>query len=258
MPIGLMVVPPELISQRPFIKSHGDALAATLDLNMLGYPIVNHREGKYWLCDGQHRIYALKKNGLGDSNLDCEVYENLTDEEMAQLFLGRDKRRAISPYAKFFIACTAGYARENAIRRVVEANGMKIQRAKAEDSVSAVSALIKIYDTSPTKDVAVGWCLRVAKVAFSGDPRGFEASVLEALGMIQNRYNGRAVEKDLATKLATVPHGIRGLLNRAESRRDRTGQNKTACLCFEIVEAYNKGLGGRARLAPWSKEVVAA
>lgn len=258
VPINLMVVPAAFTSQRPFIPAHGDALANGLDLNMLGFPIVNHRDGKHWLCDGQHRVYALKKNGFTTDNLDCEVYENLTDEEMAQVFLGRDRRKAISPLVKFHIACTAGYVRENAIRRVVEANGLKIARNRSENCIAAVGALIAIYDSSPTRDTAVGWCVRVAKLAFCGDPLGFDRYVLEALGLIQNRYNGRASEKDIVAKLQSVPLGIRGLLRRAEARRDRTGQNKTACLCFEIIEAYNRGLTGRARLAPWSKETVAA
>jgi len=253
-----MVVPAAFTSQRPFIAAHGDQIAKSLDLNMLGYPIVNHRDGKHWLCDGQHRIYALRQNGFGNDQLDCEVYDNLTDEEMAQLFLGRDRRKAISPFVKFHIACTAGYTRENAIRRVVESNGLKISRSKSENCIAAVGALIKIYDSSPSHDTAVGWSVRVAKLAFCGDPLGFDGFVLEALGLIHNRYNGRAVEQAIVTKLQAVPLGIRGLLRRAESRRDRTGQNKTTCLCFEIVEAYNRGVAGRTRLAPWSKESVVA
>src|SRR5262245_52942112 len=223
VPINLMIVPAAFTSQRPFIPSHGDDIAKALDLNMLGYPIVNHRDGKHWLCDGQHRVYALKENGFTNDVLDCEVYENLSDEEMAQLFLGRDRRKAISPFVKFHIGCTAGYAREDAIRRVVESNGLKISRNKTENCIAAVGALIKIYDSSPTKDTAVGWCVRVARFAFSGDPLGFDGFVLEALGLIQNRYNGRAAEKDIIAKLQTIPLGIRGLLRRAESRRDRTG-----------------------------------
>jgi hypothetical protein len=254
VPINLMVVPPALISQRPFIKAHGDHLAQTLDLNMLGFPIINHREGKHWLCDGQHRIYALKANGFGMDNLDCEVYEDLTDEEMAQLFLGRDSRRAIAPFVKFHIACTAGYERENAIRRVVEANGMKISRNKTEGAISAVSALIKVYENAATHDVAVGFVVRVARQSFNGDPLGLDAAVLEALGQFANRYNGKAVEKNLTEKLSTATHGIRGIVRRAEAMREKTGKPRVACLSAIFVEVYNRGVFGKARLESWWKD----
>lgn len=253
-----MVVPPAFVSQRPFIPSHGDALAQALDLNMLGYPIINHRDEKYLLCDGQHRIYALRQNGFDHDNLDCEVYENLTDEEMAQLFLGRDRRRAIAPFVKFHIACTAGHVRENAVRRVVEANGLKVSRQRAENCISAVGALLKIYDNAPSKDVAVGWCVRVAGHSFNGDPLGLDGVVLEALGLICNRYNGRAVEKTLIERLSTMTHGIRGLIRRAEALREKTGNLKVACIASIIVDVYNKGAVGRTRLAPWWKESEAA
>src|SRR5262245_61503277 len=124
VPLGQIVIPPAYLTQRPFIPSWGAELAANLDLNKLGYPIINHRENKFLCVDGQHRIYGLRQNDFSDGDLvDCEVYENLSDEEMADLFLGRDDRTAIGTFVKFHIACTAGYQRENAIRRVVEANG---------------------------------------------------------------------------------------------------------------------------------------
>lgn len=127
VPIHLMRVPPALVTQREFRKGHGDRIAADLDLNKLGFPIINHRGGIYWVVDGQHRIYALKENGFGKEVLDCEVYEDLSDSEMAEIFLGRSGVRAISPFDKFHIACTAGRERESDIRRAVESERLEGQ-----------------------------------------------------------------------------------------------------------------------------------
>src|SRR3990167_2099442 len=84
VPLGVMRIPPALVTQREFRQAHGDRIAAELDLNKLGYPIINHRDGIYWVLDGQHRIYALKQNGFEKDQLDCEVYEDLTDAERAR------------------------------------------------------------------------------------------------------------------------------------------------------------------------------
>jgi hypothetical protein len=221
---------------------------------------MNHRGGKFLCLDGQHRVYGLRQYGFaGDDVITCEVYENLTDEEMAEIFLGRDDRRAIAPFYKFCIACTAGHVRENAIRRIVESHGLKIDRSRKENCVAAVSALCKIYDTSVGKDTAVGWVVRIAKHAFSGDPRGFDAPILEALGLVFNRYNGRVVEKDLIGRLSTMQHGVAGLMRRAEALRERTGSQKTQCLAANMVDIYNKGTSARGnRLVPWWKETTAA
>lgn len=251
VPIAQMRVPPALVTQREFRKAHGDRIAADLDLNKLGYPIINHRDGIYWICDGQHRIYALKENGFEKEVLDCEVYEGLTDPEMAEIFLGRDARRAISPYDKFHVACTAGRRRENDIRRMVESNGLKVSRTKDEGCIGAISALGKVYDRSG--DVVLGQVVRTIKNAYASDPAAFDSSVIEGLGLVFNRYNGRTNEKDLAARLAAMPYGVRGLLRRAESQRVRAGNKKTQCVAATIVEINNKG-SHKNRLPSWWKE----
>jgi hypothetical protein len=259
VPLGLIEVPPAYITQRPFIPSLGHRIANELDLDKLGFPIMNHRGGKFLCLDGQHRIFALREFGFEKTDLvTCEVYENLTDEEMAEIFLGRDSRRAIAPFYKFCIACTAGHVRESAIRRVVEAHGLKIERSRKENSIAAVSALCRVYDMSTAKDVAVGWIVRVAKNSFGGDPSGFDAYLLEALGLVYNRYNGRCNEKDLIARLSALPHGVRGLVQRGEAIRERTGSQKSQCLAAVVVETYNKGVLVKGnRLAPWWKESAA-
>jgi hypothetical protein len=254
VPLGQMRIPPALVTQREFRKAHGDRIASELDLNKIGYPIINHRDGIYWVCDGQHRIYALKQNGFdGKDVLDCEVYENLTDQEMAEIFLGRDSRRAISPYDKFHVACTAGRKRENDIRRVVEANGLKVGRTKEENTIGAIGALGKVYDRSG--DVVVGQVVRAIKHAFAGDPTAFAPELIEGIGLVFNRYNGKTNEKELAARLAATAHGVRGLLRRVESQRERTGNQKSQCVAATVVDIYNKALGPRSndRLPEWWK-----
>lgn len=259
VPIDQMRIPPALVTQREFRKAHGDRLAADLDLNKLGYPIINHRDGIYWVLDGQHRIYALKQNGFEKDVLDCEVYEDLTDAEMADIFLGRDQRRKISPYDSFHVACTAGYKRETGVRRAVETQGVKIGRHSEENTVGAISALCKVYDKAggnKTGEVVLGQVVRTIKHAYGGDPVSFDAQVIEGLGLVFNRYNGKTNERDLATRLATTTNGVRGLIRRAETQRLRTGNSKAQCIAASVVDVYNKGVGPRAkdRLPSWWKE----
>jgi hypothetical protein len=255
--IKTMRVPPALVIQREFRPAWGNYLAANLDLNDLGFPIINARDGVNWLVDGQHRIYALKENGFGEDQIDCEVFDNLTDQQMADLFLSRSRAKAIGPYDKFHVACTAGYKRELDIRRAVESNGVKVGRNKEENTVSAIGALGKVYDRAGSAhngEVVVGQVVRTIKQAFAGDPVAFESGVIEGLGLVFNRYNGKTNERDLAARLAATT--VRGLLRRAESQRERTGNLKSQCIAATVVDIYNRGLGPRdaKRLPGWWKE----
>lgn len=253
--LGVMRTPPALVTQREFRKAHGDRIAAELDLNKIGYPIINHRDGIYWVLDGQHRIYALKQFGFGDKDtIDCEVYDGLTDAEMADIFLGRDDRKPIPLYDKFHVAVTAGRKRERDIQRAVEANGQAISRSKDEGGISAVGALAAVYDRSG--DVVLGQVVRAINLGFGGDPMGFDRAVIEGLGLVFNRYNGRTHEKQLGSRLGELRQGARELLRKAEAIRVRTGNQKKQCVAAAVVDIYNKGRAPRDsdRLPSWWEE----
>lgn len=258
VPINKMRVPPALVAQRPFIQAHADKLAANLDLDKLGFPVINHRDGNYWILDGQHRIYALKEHGFVNDVLDCEVYEDLTDAEMAEVFLGRDARRAIAPFAKFHVSCTAGRIRELGIRRAVEAQGVKVSQSREENSIGAVAAIGKVYDEAGggnMGEVVLGQVVRTIKNAYGGDPAAFESHLIRGLGHVYNRYNGKTNEKDLTARLASMNGGPMGIMRRAEVQRERTGASKSHCIAAVVVDSYNRGLGPRAkdRLPSWWK-----
>lgn len=253
VPLGMMRIPPALVTQREFRQAHADRICAELDLDKLGFLIINHRDDIYWVVDGQHRVAALKQFGFSDKDaFDCEVYEDLTDAEAAEVFLGRDKRKPIPVFDKFFVACTAGRKRENDIRRSVESNGQKISRER-EHGISSVGALGKVYDRSG--DVVLGQVVRAINLGFPSDPLGFDAAILEGLGLLFNRYNGKTNERDLGRRLADLKGGARTLMQRAETIRLRTGNQKKQCVAAAVVDIYNKGKAPLAkdRLPSWWK-----
>lgn len=252
VPIPKMRVPPALVTQRPFIKSHGDKLAAHLDLNKLALPVLNLRDGIYWILDGQHRIYALKQNGFESDALECEVFENLTDAEMADMFLGRDDRRAINQFARFNVACTAGRPREVAIRRAVETQGLKVSKRNEPNCIGAVAALGRVYDSAG--ETVLGQALRTIKHAYDGDAKAFDQRVIVGMGLVYNRYNGKTDERHLATALGNEVGGARSLLRRAESLFLSTGGDRAHCVAAAIVEAYNKRTPKANRLPSWWKD----
>jgi hypothetical protein len=256
VPINKMRVPPALVTQRPFIQGHGDWLAANLDLDSLGLVVINHREGNFWILDGQHRVYALRQNGFENDALECEVYEGLNDKEMAHIFLARDKRRAINPMAKFHVSVTAEDARATAILRAVETQGLKVSRNEEDGCIGAVGALGKVYDRCG--DVVLGQTLRTIKVAWGSDSASFQQSVIVGLGLVFNRYNGKTNERNLADALSQETHGVRGLLRRAEAQREKTGNDKAQCVAASIVDVYNKRAKRTHKLPSWWKQGDAA
>jgi hypothetical protein len=251
VPIDKMRVPPVDVIQRAFSPAQAKKYAADLDLNKLGYPVINYRAGVNWIVDGQHRVEALKQNGFEHDLLDCEVYEDLTDAEMANLFIGRDDRRRITMLSKFHIGCTAEYERECTIRRTVESQGLKVSRAGEENCVGAIGALYRVFDQSG--DTVLGQTLRAIRDSFSGDAQAFDGHVIQGLGLFFNRYNGRTDDRHLVEQLSHTQYGVRGLLRRAEAQRQRTGNHKAQCVAAAVVDIYNKNTQSKKRLPAWWK-----
>lgn len=253
--ISEMRTPPAGITQRKLNTAQAEGYAANMDLDKLGIPIVNLRGGIYWILDGQHRIEALKiffaPNDPGQ--IQCEVYEDLSDAEMADIFLGRDDRRAINQFEKFQVACTAGRQRESAIRRAIEAQGLKVSQTKESGCIGAISSCGKVYDIGGA--TVLGQSVRTIRDAFGADPNAFDGQLIQGLGLIYNRFNGKTSERHLVQQLTQFKHGVRGVLQSAEAKRERTGNHKSHCVAATIVDIYNKGAGPRAkdRLPSWWK-----
>jgi len=255
VPIHQMRVPPVHITQRPFRKAHGDRLAANLDLELLGLPVINYRDGIYWVVEGQHRVYALRQRGFDGDMLDCQVYNNLSDEEMANRFLGGADTLPCNPYDKFFISITGKHVRECEVQQCVEDLGLKVSKGKSETSLGCVSTLCRIYDRFGLS--VLRHVLQALKLAFPGDKNAFESALVDGLALVYGRYSSSVRDDEMSVRLMTIHGGPRGLLRRAENQRERTGGQKPQCVAAVIVEVYNKGVGSKSkvRLPSWWKEI---
>lgn len=253
--IKTMRIPTAGICQREFRPAWGAYLTANLRIEELGIPVLNKRDGHFWVIDGQHRIHALKENGFtkDDDQLDCEVYEGLNDEEAAAVFDGRNTSKPVAPLDRFLVRCTRGNDRENDIRRVVESNGLAIGREKTDGKVTCVGSLGKAYDIAGA--ICLGQTVRTLNKAFGGDSHAFDGNLLIGTTLVFNRYNGRTKEAEMVRALSDVQHGVRGILRKAEAQRQKTGNQKMQCIAATIVDIYNKHVHSPAsKLPSWWKE----
>lgn len=244
VPIAAMRVSPA--AQRELRQAHVDALAADFDLEAVGYPVVNLRDGYYYVVDGNHRVGAFKAIGWGDQQIQCEVYEGLTEVEEAELFLRRDARRAISTFDKFRIGITAQREAECDIDRIVRANSLVVSRDKIDGAISAVGTLRKVYQRAG--GATLGRTLRIIRDAY-GDP-GFTSFVIDGIALVCQRYNGELDDEKAVTRLSSAHGGVNGLLGRAANLQKQTGNTKNHCVAAAAVDIINAGRGGK-KLPPW-------
>lgn len=235
--------------QRKFSQAHADALAADFDLELMGIPVISRRDGVYRIIDGQHRVAALKIVGLGSELLQCEVYEGLSEPEEAMLFLGRNERRAISPFDRFRIALTGHRAEETEVNRIVQAEGLRVtQGGTRTNSISAVGALLAVYEQGGA--VGLSRTLRLLRDSFDAENKAFAAALLRGMSSVVIRYSEALNDEQLVNRLQGVRGGAMGLTRKAEALRMKLDRGMPECFAGAIVDAYNSGRTGK-KLESW-------
>jgi hypothetical protein len=237
-------------AQREYKESHAEGIAADFDLEAMGFPVVSHRDGNYYILDGQHRIAALKMIGYGDQSVQCEVYEGLTEAAEAELFLRRDRRKAVTAFDRFRIGVVADRPTETDINRIVMGSGLRIATDQDPKSIAAVGALLKTYRNAGGK--TLGRSVRLLRDGFPDDSSAFRRELVEGAGLLCQRYNGDLNDDDLKAKLAALRGGANGLLTKAARIRLATGETMSQCTAAALVEVANAGRGGK-KLPTWWK-----
>ena len=249
--LGQMKVSP--LAQRELKPYRVDHLLSIFDPDKMGIPRLSFRDGHYFICDGQHRIEALKKwlgNGWQDVSIECWVVEGLSESQEAEFFLSLNDVLSVGIYEKFTKAVTAGRQTEVEISAIVESVNLKISRQDVPGAISAVGSLLKSFNRDGAD--ALRKSLVIAKNAF-GDA-GLIGPIIDSFGMMCRRYNGVMEENTAIENLSKVNGSVNGLLNSAKNLRTNTGQPLNHCIAAAAVTAINRNLPGKSKLHGWFKE----
>lgn len=234
------------------IKNRVDYLLANFDLDDFGVPVVSWRSGLYFIIDGQHRIEAMKQ-WLGDGwevqKIECRVYQGLSEKDEAEMFDRLNDQLTVNTFDKFRVRVTAGREMETKIDGIVKSLGLKITRDKVEGRVMAVGTLSRIYARSDG-DVLTR-ALKITHNAY-GDA-GLEASVIDGLGHVCQRYNGVLDEKAAINRLSAARGGVKGLMNKAFVLHNQTGNALGQCVAAAAIDIIN--MGQRKKLTSWWKVI---
>lgn len=246
VPLHLMKVSP--LAQRELNEAWVDKLATDMQLEDLGHPTVNHRDGSYHIIDGQHRVEALRKLGFKDEKIECWTYEGLTEQQEADKFLVLNNKLTIATMDRFLVAVTAEREVETDIERIVRANKLVISSQRVPGAIGAVGTLRRIYTRSG--GTVLGRTLRIVRDAY-GEP-GLVAPVLDGVGLLCQRHNGALDDATAVAKLGTAHGSVSGLMGKAYRERDRMGAPLAHAVAAAATEIINSGKGGK-KLPSWWK-----
>ncbi len=239
-----------LMAQRKLRPARVDALLASFNPDLLGVLAVNRVNGKYHAVDGQHRRAALIKwigEGWEEQQVECAVYDGLSEQEEADLFLWLNNTLAITCIDDFRISLTAERKEAVEIAAVVQGVGLNVAGVGAPGGIYCVGTLYKVYRRGG--HAVLRHALTIIRDAY-GDA-GLRAVVIDGIGMLVQRYNGAITNTRAVKALSNMRGGLNGLIGQAEELRRRTASSKAACLAAAAVTAINRTKG--KNLPSWWK-----
>lgn len=230
-------------AQRAFDQSWADELAKDFDPDKMGFISVSLRDGWYYIVDGQHRRGAAIAYLGSDQQVQCHVFEGLTSEQEAQLFLDLNRQKKQGAMSKYKVALTAGWSAECDVDRITRSLGLRIGTSAQLEEINCVTAILAAYKKHGPGSLSTA--LRIIRDAYGYD--GFKSAVIAGLALVVDRYGTALDVEQMIKRLKT---GTLVELHRSgKSYRDTTGSAQAQCYAHVMVTFYNRSRTGR--LEPW-------
>lgn len=230
-------------AQRALSQQWADELAKDFDPDKMGFIHVSFRDGWYYVIDGQHRRAAAIQYLGSDQQVQCHVYEGLTNEQEAQLFLDLNRQRQQGAMSKYKVALTAGAPVESDVDRIARGLNLKIGSSAQLEEISCVSALLAAYRKRGPGPLS--FALRVIRDAYGY--AGFKREIINGLTLVIDRHGTQVDEERLVKKMKE--EGVTAIHRRGKSLRESTGSSAEQCYACALIETYNRSRG--LKMQPW-------
>lgn len=257
IPAGQIEVDPQV--QRPLNTAWAEKIGRELDPDLIGVLHVSERQSGRLVCiDGQHRLHGVK-NIFGNNGtlVECKIYQGLTRDEEAALFVGLNNFRRPTRIDVFLKNVVAKDPHACAINHIVVAHGFRVDRQKADGAITAVGALEETYfgfadvrepggkGAESKERIAKPNLLRdtlgVVRDAWGGTADSLHGHIISGIGRLLAARQRAMDVPEFVRKISLYPGGPTALIGAASGRRavsgGRTGHN-VAEVC---VDVYNRG-----------------
>lgn len=209
-------------------------------------------DGSYALMDGQGRRHMAQR--AGEQNMLALVYDGMTYEEEAEMFLAANAMRVdTTPVDEYVAAVEADEPTSNEISGILHKHGLRVAYGSGANDVQAVRAMVNILQSPYMGPSVLDAVLSLAMSAWGGTPhqqKGFSSNLMQGLAQFHVRYVGQYTRKDLITRLSgTTPARISAdaeLIHQAQEGHKYTAAG------IAVWRLYNKNRTTK-RLPEWQK-----
>ena len=232
--------------QRSLDEARVDAMAKNFDEARIGVPVLSLRsDGSYVVLDAQHRLEAMRRAGLTDYKMLCEVHNGLTRADEAALYLKLNNgRKAVRVYDKYRARIIAKEPTALEFTKIVEAQGLRIGAAPGKSTVCAIQAIEYIHKRNNNLEVT----LSILKKWGHGEPSVFDGDLARDVSKFLVDYDGEVNVNEFIQKLSRIDPGH--VIRRIKSLYEVLNRNRRLAASSVFCEIYNHRRAKKERLHP--------
>lgn len=235
--------------QRPVERRIVNKLVREWDLVYLTPLVVSHRDGRYHLIDGQHRVAAMRRIYGGDVRSECIVHEGLTYRDEAAMYLRFDKsiKRITKRQSVKAMLESKTDTRPQIIKDLLKQAGFHWalgSRNPADYYINVTSTLFRVYDLLGPE----GFRHLFIMLAYTwkGAPSSVTARMISGTALFLKTYMEELDDYVFTLRLSAIyPSEI----SRMAQEDSRPGNSPTR-VARVLLDLYNKGCrhGGEREL----------
>lgn len=250
LPIQMLLV--DEAYQRSLNTKRVDRIVRNFNPRQFGYLKVSHRDGRYYVIDGQHRLAAAKI--LGYTSLPCNVCEGLNQQTEADDFrVQQDNMSRIHTRDQFRSAIVANDAESVGIAKIAKSYGFTVQglgiNAGSADCINSIGTLQRIVRGSADGYMVLDLTLYLVRLTWDKQNKATHGFVLSGTAAFVKRFVGKDFNyenfiKQLSGELVTI------IANYEAEKYDRhiVSENRSDKLFSNLLaKQYNKGLASRSK-----------
>ena len=196
---------------------------------------VSHRDGKYWVFDGQHTVNVLKARAGGrDVLVECKVYEGLTWLDECDLFLMQNGiSRNVNMNDKFKARFNRGDADVVKMVNIAQDLGIRVDFSgtKGTNKICALTTLYKMFVSVGENDYRE--ILSIILDTWGGDAASWSGEILKGMFIFFTTYKGQFNRKAFVERCSRVSPTV--IIREGKASTD-AGFGKYA---RQMLKAYN-------------------
>lgn len=226
-------------------KALAESIANNFDTNLFNPIVVSYRDGKWFVIDGQHRLYGAKKRFGDDYLMECKVIRGLAQSEESALFVKLNDSSKPLQYADK--AKGLFYANDETIvslTNICKKNGVELgidddKRAVSDGRITAIKALVVTYNKIGKEQT--DRLVRLLNDTWDGAYSAFRQEMIKAVGYILSLYSRELDDSKFIKKLTKINPS--DLIRMAKNDRITSAKTEAKIARIMINNYYNKGKG---------------